>query len=349
VDEVDSDALINGPAAPKRSGPGTEGISFDATRTLLTAESLAFAARIREAAMKDKSYRATPVGGEVGRFLRSMRWADRSQNSLDTYEIVLARLALDFAHFPTLDEFTTDALRDFLDQHWGEASPATRRNRLAIVKSFFRYCVEERGLEASPAERIKPPKKANVERQAYAPNVIEQLRQAQPTLRDQIAVQLLGRLALRKNELRLLRLSDFDLAKGTFLVHGKGSKVAVMPLAFADLKRDLELYAVGRDPGEYLLYPKLDPLRPMTPPSVHRWLKRCLQRAGLPATVKTHELRHSAADNLWRETGNLLLAQQLLRHESVATTQEYLHPTRDDLADALAKMQVVRSEKPESA
>ena len=53
-------------------------------------------------------------------------------------------------------------------------------------------------------------------------------------------------------------------------------------------------------------------------------------------TVKIHELRHSAADNLWRETGNLMLAQQLLRHSSVATTQEYLHPTRDDLAAALA-------------
>ena len=59
-------------------------------------------------------------------------------------------------------------------------------------------------------------------------------------------------------------------------------------------------------------------------------------------TLKLHELRHSAADNLWRETGNLLLAQQLLRHESVATTQAYLHPTREDLSHALAGLQVVR-------
>ena len=58
---------------------------------------------------------------------------------------------------------------------------------------------------------------------------------------------------------------------------------------------------------------------------MHRWLKRCLDAAGLPATIKTHELRHSAADNLWRESGNLLLAQQLLRHASVQTTQGYLH------------------------
>jgi site-specific recombinase XerD len=38
-----------------------------------------------------------------------------------------------------------------------------------------------------------------------------------------------------------------------------------------------------------------------------------------------------------------MLAQQLLRHASVATTQAYLHPTREDLSEALAQMQVVRS------
>ncbi len=40
-----------------------------------------------------------------------------------------------------------------------------------------------------------------------------------------------------------------------------------------------------------------------------------------------------------------MLAKQLLRHESVATTQAYLHPTTDDLADALAGLQVVRSDE----
>jgi hypothetical protein len=52
---------------------------------------------------------------------------------------------------------------------------------------------------------------------------------------------------------------------------------------------------------------------------------------------------------VYRQTGNVMLAKQLLRHESVATTQAYLHPTRDDLADALARLQVVRSEEGETA
>ena len=73
----------------------------------------------------------------------------------------------------------------------------------------------------------------------------------------------------------------------------------------------------------------------MNPASVHRWFKACLERAGLPATMKTHEMRHSAADNLWRRSGNLTMAQQLLRHESPATTARYLHPTREDLEAAL--------------
>lgn len=55
--------------------------------------------------------------------------------------------------------------------------------------------------------------------------------------------------------------------------------------------------------------------------------------------MKIHELRHSAADNLWRQTGNLTMAQKLLRHESPATTAGYLHPNRDDLAAALASLE----------
>jgi integrase len=147
----------------------------------------------------------------------------------------------------------------------------------------------------------------------------------------------------RKNELRLLKLGDFDLTKGTFVVHGKGQKVVIMPIAFSDLAEDLRLEIATRNPDEYLIYARTSRRRPMTAPSLHRWFKRALERAGLPETVKLHEMRHSAADNAYRATGDIVIAQQLLRHASVATTQGYLHPTREDLANALARMQVVRS------
>jgi site-specific recombinase XerC len=40
--------------------------------------------------------------------------------------------------------------------------------------------------------------------------------------------QLLGRLALRKNELRLLRIGDFDLARSEVRVQGKGGKIVIL-------------------------------------------------------------------------------------------------------------------------
>jgi integrase/recombinase XerC len=301
---------------------------------------LAFAARVRELALRDKSYRATPVGGMVGRYMRSLKWSEKSQNTLDTYEIPLSRLSLDFAHYESLEEFTAEAVRDFLDEHWGEASAATRANRLAAVRSFFSWCVVEGRLSSSPAGTIKTPRVRNRERNAYKPDIVHDLIKAQPTMRDQIALALLGRLALRRNELRLLRLRDFDLSAGTVLIHGKGSKQVVLPIGFERLRADLELHLLERpNHEEYLLYARERRLEPMHDASVHRWFKLCLERAGLPTSMQMHEMRHSAADHLWRQTGNLILAQKLLRHESPATTATYLHPNRDDLAAALRSLE----------
>ena len=98
-------------------------------------------------------------------------------------------------------------------------------------------------------------------------------------------MQLLGRLALRKNELRLLRVRDFDLGQGTFLVHGKGGKVVVMPIAFADLKADLELHLVGRDPRRVPALPEEGYLE-ADEQSRHSPLAEALSREGGSASRK---------------------------------------------------------------
>jgi site-specific recombinase XerC len=314
---------------------------------------------LERAALKNKAYRRFPVGQEVGRYLRHLRWSDAAANTLDTYEIALSRLAVDFADFETLDRFAApdgaELVEEFLERHWGEAAPATRAGRLSAVKSFFQWAVDNGRLAFNPAAKIKAPRGRPRERQAYHRDLIHRLVTAQPGLREQIALQLLGRLALRKNELRLLRIGDFDMARNEVRVHGKGGKIVVLPFgALRDLVRDLELHIAGetRQPDEYLLYPKRDRLRSLDPASVHRWFKRFLEQAGLPATIEIHELRHSAADELWRITGDIVLAQ-LLRHESVATTQAYLHPRREDLLEGLRRVdeawQVVPSEDPDAA
>jgi site-specific recombinase XerC len=291
-------------------------------------------------AVRDKSYRRTPIGQEAGRFLRAIRWQGHSSATLDSYELTLARLALDHADLELVELCSpvgTDYLREFLDRHWGDAAPATKRVRTACLRSFFQWAVDEGRLPFSPAATIKvPPGRAAV-RRAYPLTVIHQLVVAQPGLRDQIALQLLGLLGLRKNELRLLQIKDFDLAGGNVTVQGKGGKAALVPLVYGSLKDDLLMHVnvERREPHEFLLYPRDNRWRPMDSSSVHRWFKHCLERADLPGSMMLHELRHSAADELWRTTGDIVKAQRLLRHESVATTQGYLHPSQEDLAAGL--------------
>ena len=65
-----------------------------------------------------------------------------------------------------------------------------------------------------------------------------------------------------------------------------------MPIAFEDLKDDLHLELLTRGPDEYLLHPKWSKTRPFDPSALHLHFKMWLERAGLPPTMKMHELRH---------------------------------------------------------
>lgn len=294
-------------------------------------------------AMRDKSYRRHPVGQEWARYMRTQRWAGQSPHTLDSYEIVGSRLATDHADFHGLEQFAspvgTEYLREFLDRHWGDASTATRAARLAALRAFFKWAAADGRISYDPTAPIRSPRRRSRERSAYPAATLHRLISMQPQLREQVALELLCWLGLRKDELRVLKLQDVDLIRDLVTVQGKGGVVHVMPIGFAALRGDLAAHMQERQPGEYLLYPKHDPTRPMTPSAVHRWFKRCLTAAGLPDSIEIHELRHSAGDAIWRATGNLVLAQKLLRHESVGTTQTYLHPTREDLRAGLAAVE----------
>jgi site-specific recombinase XerD len=310
------------------------------SETLLT---LADAARIMREAVKDKSYRATELGLVVGSYMRQKKWGGAAENTLLSYESVLARFALDHADL-TLKDFEppvgTERLMEFLDARWADASPNTRAHRLAIMRDFFAWCVTTERLYGNPAMTIKAPRRQTLaERRAHTQAEIQQIVAAQP-LRDQVCILLMGRLALRRDELRRLKVSDIDLAQGFLRVRGKGGKRAHVPIVYPEVADLLYLHiqGVGRGPDEFLLYPKKNRERMMTPPAVHNWWSRCLERAGVPH-FPMHELRHSALEELRRQTGDVVAAFQLARHANLSTTQAYLHPTQDDL---IARMRQVR-------
>jgi site-specific recombinase XerD len=306
-----------------------------------------------ERAVRDKTYRRTPIGQQAARYLRHLRWGDSPDTTIDSYELVYARLALDHDDFADgLSDFCTpvgtEYLREFLERHWSDASPATKRQRTSAIRSLFAWATSEGMIGWNPAAQLKlPRKRGSSERHAFSPDVLYRLVAAQPGLRDQCAIQLLCRLGLRKNELRMLRVGEIDLVRNLITVHGKGGKIAVLPLGPESLRRDLYLHlqAEQRHADEYLLHPRGRRRDPMNPASVHRWFKRCVEHAGFdPQRMMMHEMRHSAADTVRRVRGDVTMAQMLLRHENLATTQSYLHPSRAELAATLEVLDEVWGE-----
>ncbi len=115
------------------------------------------AARIIREAVKDKSYRSTPLGQLVGRYLRWFRNEyGATPSTLRDYEAVLARMSLTLADKEPID-VSVDDLRDVIDL-WGERSPRTRQKVTSVVRAFWSWAEEQGHIAISPAARIRRPR-----------------------------------------------------------------------------------------------------------------------------------------------------------------------------------------------
>jgi integrase/recombinase XerC len=313
------------------------------------------ALRVLDEGVRDGTWEKTPLGRQVALFLRQME-TEWSVSSVADYRATLARLAVDHAHLE-LRDFEggrgAELLEDFLHRRYRERSPGTRKKVRAQVRSFFAWATRLDKLERNPAERLSRPRRGKPSRRrAFTPEAIQAIIEAQPDLRDRVAISLMARHGLRKGELRLLRWRDVDFEAGTMQLHAKGRGRPTIPIVFEDLLADLNrLYLEsGAKRDHYLLFPRRIgnlpsrggkgvvreyPDKPMQPSTMHRWWKRCLEQAGSSDKLM-HELRHSAGTSFQRTNKDLKLTQLFLRHESIRTTADYyLHPDEDELVAGL--------------
>jgi len=153
-------------------------------------------------------------------------------------------------------------------------------------------------------------------------------------LRDRALVEVAYAAGLRISELAAIDLGSLDLARGRIRVLGKGRKEREGLLgrpAIAALRAYLE-------DGRPVLLERRE-VADVIPPTLflnHRGeplgvrglryrLDRLRRRAGLPDGVSPHTLRHSFATHLLDGGADLRVVQELLGHESLATTQTYTH------------------------
>jgi integrase len=318
---------------------------------------------IREA-MRDQTYRATPLGVMVNRYMRWLRneWGATPATCRD-YEAILARMCLTLAD-RELIEVSTEDLREVIDL-WSAQSARTRQKVTSVIRSFWGWCEEQGHIAISPAARIRRPRAERKVARVLPLDGRPRLLGAAKHPRDRLALYCLLVLGLRRSELTGIRFRDFDAQRGMLRVFGKGQKERVMPLRgpiLDELRLALssDLPHLDRPPegDDYLLYPirlltagrgsegqlirshVASPKTRMSAPAVHRWWYAQAQAAGLVGPGVTsglhmHQARHTFAMELRRVAG-IDAASHALGHADLNTTLGiYGHFDGTDLEGAM--------------
>jgi len=298
--------------------------------------------------VKNKAYRAFPLGQQAGAYLRQNR-GRLLPTTYTTYESCLDKLARHFCDLELSDfepPLGTERLEEFIDELWGDQASRTRAKNISILKGFFEWAVLSGRMYGDPARPLRPPKKRGVHRETFSEDERAQIIADGPDPaglhRDRCALRLLLSYGLRKNSLRRCQFRHFDHNRRRLVIFTKGGKVRTLPIVEAAFWDDLGRHIIEWEaqPDEYLLPRRsLRPNRhkagekfvteyrdqPMGVHGLHRWWYRCLERAGIVTAGMTsgrkmHMARHTAGQVVLDKTGNLKAVQKLLGHSSITTT-----------------------------
>jgi integrase/recombinase XerC len=251
--------------------------------------------------------------------------ARRSPHTVRSYGSDLAQLA-DFLG----GRFDLDPgrLRLYLRKYG--STPVTRARKLSTLRSFVRFLKAMGHLTSDPTESLEAPIRRRSLPKALnhqqATDLLDQDLKGRTPLRDRALLELMYAAGLRASETVGVNLSDIDFRNGSILVRGKGSKQRLTLFGRACREALEDYLKEERTPptaGDALFTNQKGGR--LTTRTVQNVVRRWALRAGLPPEVTPHTLRHTFATHLLDGGADLKSVQQLLGHESLATTQIYTH------------------------
>ena len=240
-----------------------------------------------------------------------------------------------------LNEVKAEHLHEFMAiVHELGISPRSQARMLSGLKSFFKYLVLEGYLEINPCELIEAPRLSRELPDVLSVEEIDSMIAAIPadkeeSLRNEAIIETLYGSGLRVSELVDARISRLDLQEKLLLVEGKGSKQRIVPVS-PPAARLIEKWLEQRN------YLKIKPAgqdiiflnrrgNPLTRVMIFYIIKELAAMAGILKNVSPHTLRHSFATHLLEGGANLRAIQEMLGHESISTTELYIHLDRSRL------------------
>jgi site-specific recombinase XerD len=268
-------------------------------------------------------------------FLLSRAVAGCTARTVELYRTVLGRFVASGG--PSLAACGALTVHGYLSRLREQVKPPTAHLHFSKLRAFFTWCVEGGLLSESPLRGVSMKVPKTLPRVPQDEHVRRLLQACDPEAfegrRNRALVAVLADSGLRISEALRLRIEDVNFASRTLNVRGgKGQKDGVGFFG-AETAQYLRAWLSKRrdaHPEDYLFVDRTG--RSLTRSHGLHILHRLSVRAGLPHKVGPHALRHYAATSILRQTGDLELVRQVLRHESLAMALRYAHLTKPDVS-----------------
>ena len=219
-------------------------------------------------------------------------------------------------------------------------SPRSQARLIAGMRSFFKFLRMEGYIVNDPSELIESPQLNRELPDVLSVEEIDAMIAAIPSgkdesLRNHAIIETLYGSGLRVSELVATRISRIDLKEALMIVDGKGNKQRLVPVSptavdliteYLHARSLLKIQPSGQD----ILFLNRRGA-PLSRVMVFYIIRDLAALAGIQKTVSPHTLRHSFATHLLEGGANLRAIQEMLGHESISTTELYLHLDRSRL------------------
>ena len=245
-----------------------------------------------------------------------------------------------------VEHATTDDLERFVCtlQDVG-IQPRSQARIISGVKGFYKFLRLEGYMDTDPTELLPAPRIGRHLPEVLTIDEIDRMiacidMSKAEGQRNRAFIETLYGCGLRVSELVTLKLSQLFMDERYVIIQGKGNKqrlVPISPVAIEQINLYLEQtrsHQVAQRGSEDILFLNRRGAM-LTRQMIFHIVKQLCELAGVRKVISPHTLRHSFATHLLEGGANLRAIQQMLGHESITTTEIYVHIDRTRLRDEI--------------
>ena len=271
-----------------------------------------------------------------------------SNNTIDSYSLDIQKLC-NFLEFNNIEispiKISEEQIQQFIYSISKEVNASSQARIISGLKSFFSYLIFEEYRINSPMELIETPRLGRKLPDTLSLKEIDSLIEAVDLSkpegeRNRAIIETLYGCGLRVSELITLKISDLFFDEGFIKITGKGNKQRFVPIAdltqkYIAIYRNLIRSHIKIQKGQEDTLFLNRRGKGLTRAMIFTIIKDLAVKINLKKAISPHTFRHSFATHLLENGADLRSIQMMLGHESITTTEIYVHLDRKHLTEIL--------------